>query len=178
MLFSIYLVESHFLVFDGGGMSSAKLLGVCMAPLLVFCLDIPRPLLTDAQPYSYAFPGKSRETLYDVTSAVLKTQGYDIASADKYTWTIKTEEERLPLGDEDCDCATDAGIVYYNKGNTTTHVVLTLSIYAGRIVFNTEVIRKFITQDPGYGKKFLCVSKGTIENDLFMKIASAAQGGF
>ena len=178
MLFSIYRGESHLVVPDGDGMSFPKLIALFIAPLLVVCLDVPQPLLTDAQPYSYAFPGKSRETLFDVASAVLKSQGYDIASADKYSWIIRTEEQRLPLGERDCDCATDAGIVYYNTENTTTHVVLTLSIYAGRIVIKTDVIRRFVTMEPGYGKKFYCVSKGTIENDILMKIASAAQGGF
>jgi hypothetical protein len=159
-------------------MSFARLLGICMAPLLVVCIDVQKPRLTSAQPYSYSFPGKSRETLFDVASAVLKSQGYYLESAEKYTWTIITEEQRLPLTDQDCDCATDAGIVYYNTENTTTCVVLMLSVYAGRIVIKTDVIRKFIREDPGYGKRFYCISKGTIENDLLMKIASAAQGGF
>ncbi|MBN1130677.1 MAG: hypothetical protein JXA71_16940 [Chitinispirillaceae bacterium] len=159
-------------------MSFAKLLAFCLSPLFLVCLDVPRPLLTDAQPYSYAFSGVSREKLFDAASAVLKAQGYDIASAEKYTWTITTYEQRLPLTDQDCDCATDAGIVYYNTKNTTTEVVLTLSIYADRIVFKNNIIRKFITPEEGYGKRFYCVSKGTIENDLFRKISSTVQGGF
>jgi hypothetical protein len=155
-----------------------RVLGMCVAPLFFLCLDVPRPLLTDDQPYAYSFPGASRENLFNAASAVLKAKGYDIASADRYTWVIRTYEQRLPLTDQECDCATDGGIVYYNTKNTTTDVVLTLSVYDGRIVIKTDVIRKFITEDPAYGKKFYCVSKGAIENDLFTKIASLVQGGF
>jgi hypothetical protein len=147
-------------------------------PVFCACLDVPRPLLTDAQPFSYNFPGRSQEVLFSVATAILKAQGYEIATAEKYNWVIKTEEQRLPLGDQDCDCATDAGIVYYNAKNTTTRVVLTLTVYAERIVITTEVIRKFVTEDPGYGKRFYCVSRGTVENDLFRKIDAALRGGF
>jgi hypothetical protein len=151
---------------------------VVALPLFFFCLYVPRPLLTDAQPFSYNFPGSPQETLFTVASAVLKARGYEIATAEKYNWVITTEEQRLPLGDEDCDCATDAGIVYHNARNTVTDVVLTVKVVAERIDIRAEVIRKFVTEDPGYGKRFFCVSKGTIENDLFRKIDAALRGGF
>jgi hypothetical protein len=151
---------------------------VFIAPVFLACLYIPKPTLTDAQPFSYNFPGKSQETLFTVASAVLTAQGYYIETAEKYTWTITTDAERLPLGDEDCDCATDAGIVYHNIQNTTTHVVLTLTVYPERIVIKTDVVRKFVNEDPGYGTRFYCVSKGTIESDLFRKIDSAVRSGF
>jgi hypothetical protein len=159
-------------------MSFISRCAVAAAPLFLFCLDIPRPLLTDAQPFSYNFPGRSQETLFTVAAAVLKAQGYEVATAEKYNWVITTEEQRLPLGDGDCDCATDAGIVYHDMRNTTTDVVLSLTVVAERIVIRAAVIRKFVTEDPGYGKRFFCVSKGTVENDLFRKIDAVLSGGF
>jgi hypothetical protein len=178
MLFSIYRDKNHCVVPDGGGMSFPKLLAVCIVLPFLACTDVPKPLLKDLQPYSYEFQGTSQDTLFTAALAVLKAQGYDIESSNKYDWTIKTWDLRLPLGDNDCNCATDAGIVYYNAGNTTTEVVLTLTVFAERIVIRTAVIRKFVTPDPGYGDRFYCVSKGTIENDIFQKIIVRLRGGF
>ena len=159
-------------------MSCSKLLAVCIALPFLACTDVPKPLLKDLQPYSYEFAGASQDALFTAALAVLKAQGYDIESSNKYDWTIETWDLRLPLGDDDCDCATDKDIVYYNAGNTTTAVVLTLTVFAERIVIRTQVIRKFVTPDPGYGDRFYCVSKGTIEKDIFLKINSRLRGGF
>ena len=178
MLFSIYRGESNPVAPDGGDMSCPKLLAVCIALPFLACTDVPKPLLKDIQPYSYEFAGSSQEALFSAALAVLKAQGYDIASSNKYDWTIKTWDLRLPLGDNDCNCATDAGIVYNDIKNTTTDVVLRLTVFAGRIVIRMAVIRKFVTPDPGYGDRFYCVSKGTMENDIFQKINARLQGRF
>jgi len=159
-------------------MSFPKLLAVCITLPFCACTDVQSPLLKDLQPYSYEFPGTSQDILFTTALAVLGAQGYDIESSNKYDWTIKTWDLKLPLGDDDCNCATDAGIVYYKKANTTTEVVLTLTVFAERIVIRTRVIRKFVTPDPGYGDRFYCVSKGTIENDVFQKINNRVHGGF
>jgi len=176
--FPYYRGEIHPEIPYGGGMSFPKLLAVCMALPFLACTDVPKPLLKDLQPYSYEFPGTSQDTLFTAAMAVLKAQGYDMESSNKYDWTIKTWDLRLPLGDNDCDCATDAGIVYHDMKNTTTDVVLTLTVFAERIVIRTAVIRKFVTPDPGYGDRFYCVSKGTIENDIFQKIIARLRGEF
>jgi hypothetical protein len=116
-------------------MSLPKLLAVCIVLLFLACTDVPKPLLKDLQPYSYEFPGASQDTLFSAALVVLKAQGYDIESSNKYDWTIRTWDLRLPLGDNDCNCATDAGIVYYNMKNTTTDVVLTRDTATGSTAF-------------------------------------------
>lgn len=155
-----------------------RCLAVFIIPLFAGCIDVQKPLLRNAQPYSYDFPGKSKEQLFTAALAVLKVQGYDIESSNKYDWTIKTWDLRLPLGEGDCNCSTDHDIVYYKTGNTTTDVVLTVKVSEGKIVIKAEVTRKFVTPDPAYGDRFYCVSKGTVENDVFLKIAAQLRGGF
>lgn len=149
-----------------------------MVPLFAACIDVQTPLLRNAQPYSYTYPGSSREQLFIAALAVLKAQGYDIESSNRYDWTIKTWDLRLPLGEGDCACATDHDIVYFKTDNTTTDVVLVVKVCEGRVVITAEVTRKFVTPDPAYGDRFYCVSKGTVENDILRKIAAQVSGGF
>ncbi|MGA2508248.1 MAG: hypothetical protein ABSF80_12310 [Chitinispirillaceae bacterium] len=158
--------------------SYLKCCAVCIAPFFLFCLDIHTSLLSDPQQYSYEFPGKTQDVIFTVSLAVLAQQGYTISFSDRQAGIIRAAEPGITLSDGDCDCVAEGELPYSKKQKTTTRFSFTVSITGHRVTITTAITREYLPDDPAYGTKFTCVSRGTIENDILSKIAEGLRSAF
>lgn len=159
-------------------MSNLKRFVIFIVPLFFFCLDINKSLLADPQLYSYDFPGRTQDVIFTVASAVLAQYGYTVAVSDRAAGIIRTAELYIPLRESDCECAAVGEIPYSKKQKTITHFSFTLTVFGHGATIATTITREYLPDDPAYGTKFICVSRGTIENDVYSKIAAALSSTF
>jgi hypothetical protein len=157
-----------------------KLITLFILPLFFACLDVHKPLLSDAERFSYDFPGKTQDFIFTIASAVLPQYGYTIAFSDRKAGIIRTAELRMPLNEKDCECIAEGEVPYSKTQKTTSHFFCTLTITEHRVAIATVITREYLPGDPSYftRTKFTCISKGTVENDIFSKINEGVRSAF
>lgn len=139
--------------------------------LFVACSATYKSPETIKQTYTFNFSA-SKEQIYNAIITAISQEGYVVAYSDRELGIINTGMSRKELTEIDCDCGTTMGIPYIKDKRTVTDVALNFTIFDNKFEIRTNITGEYLPNDPVYGKKFECVSLGTIEENLYRRIIS------
>ena len=142
-----------------------KLIAFALLLSLLACTGGYKPATQNPSTFLFEIAG-TRETLFNKTSLVLTSLGYELESKNPNEGIITTAPRVSKFMVEECDCGT-----YYNKPlvkdtASTVKITLAISINNGTVEFNTKFTGDHRGKTGRIDRRLECMSTGEYEKQL------------
>jgi len=144
-------------------------------PLLFGCAATYKGPLLTYSPKAIEVLNKTQDLIFSAALSALAEQGYTITLSDRQSGIISTGSKRLTLTEKDCDCGSTMGLPYIKDNRTTTNLSINITVTNNSFLVKSNIEGEYLPNDPVYGKKFTCISTGTIEDNIISLINSKLQ---